>query len=129
MDTKKWGKHGWVFLHYVTFNYPDNPNQNDIDHYYDFFYNIQYILPCDICKINYSNHLKKYSLLNALKNKNLLIKWLIDVHNETNKSLNKPILSYNKALKKLDKIDNNCNNIYYLVIIIIIIIYFIKLKY
>ena len=128
MDTNKWGKHGWIFLHYITFNYPDNPTQNDIDNYYTFFDSLKHTLPCNLCKVNYSNHLYKHSLLKGLKNKKSLIKWLIDIHNENNQLLNKPILSYEKALCKLDKCDNN-NNIYYVLVILSIIFFLYKLKY
>ena len=129
MDTYKWGKHGWIFLHYITINYPIYPTEIDKNNYFIFFDSLKNTLPCDLCKNNYIKHLKKYPLQNALQSRNNLIKWLIDIHNETNKLLNKPILSYSKALKKLDKIDNK-NNIYYFLILIIIINYFLfKLKY
>ena len=126
MDTNKWGKHGWIFLHYITFNYPMNPSQSDIDNYYTFFDSLKNVLPCDLCNENYKNHLHKYSLLNALKSRTLLIKWLIDVHNATNKQLGKNVLSYDKAMKKIEKFDNY--NLYYFIIVLLIII-IIKIKY
>lgn len=128
MDTNKWGKHGWIFLHYITFNYPIHPNQNDINNYYTFFDSLKNVLPCDLCNENYKNHLNKNILLKALKNRNSLIKWLIDMHNDTNKLLGKPIYSYENALKKLEKVDNNYN-LYYITIILIIIYFLVKLKY
>lgn len=128
MDTKKWGKHGWIFLHYVTFNYPINPTQENIDNYYNFFYSLQYVLPCDICKKHYSNNLLKHNLIGALKTRNTLIRWLIDIHNDINYELGKPILSYDKALQKLDKVDNN-NYIYYTIILITLIIIIQKILY
>jgi len=128
MDTKKWGKHGWIFLHYVTLNYPINPTQENIDNYYNFFYSLQYVLPCDICKKHYSNNLLKHNLIGALKTRNTLIRWLIDIHNDINYELGKPILSYDKALQKLDKVDNN-NYIYYCIILITLIIIIQKILY
>ena len=128
MDTKKWGKHGWIFLHYVTFNYPLNPSQYDVDNYYNFFYSLQFVLPCSICKKHYSNNLLNYNLIGALKSRKLLIKWLIDIHNDINSELGKPILSYDNALRKLDKVDSN-NNFYYIIIIITILILFYKIIY
>ena len=128
MDTKKWGKHGWIFLHYVTFNYPINPTQQDIDNYYDFFYSLKFVLPCEICKKHFSNNLLKHNLIGALKTRNTLIRWLIDIHNNINYELGKPILSYDKALQKLDKVDNN-NYIYYSIILITLIIIIKKILY
>ena len=29
MDANIWGSHAWLFLHTVTLNYPENPNEFD----------------------------------------------------------------------------------------------------
>ena len=33
MDTKSWGPHAWNYLHYVSFNFPQIPQKDDIDKY------------------------------------------------------------------------------------------------
>ena len=57
MDPSVWGPHAWFFLHTVTFTYPKNPTELDKRHMYDFFTKLQYILPCEMCKQHYQEHL------------------------------------------------------------------------
>ena len=136
MDPKIWGPPTWFFLHSITLNYPYNPTQQDIDNYKNFFYYFIKIIPCNYCKHNLQIHLQKYPIENFLSNKKLLVKWLFNIHNLTNKHLNKPLFTYkqfinyykNKYQKK--KSYNYCNILLYislfiLFIILIIIIFYI----
>ena len=111
MDSDIWGPHGWFFLHTITFSYPDNPSPNEKAQYYNFFNNLQYVLPCEICKKNYPTHLKLKPLDDdALKNKKALTKWLVDIHNLTNKDLGKKEMKYKDVLKMYDDIYNKKEN-------------------
>ena len=138
MDPQIWGKHGWIFLHSVTLAYPDEPTENDKQNYRTFFNILPMILPCSACRQNLNNHMEKVSLEQALTNKKSLVKWLIAVHNETNTTLGKPILSYEEVIaiykqlysqSKTDKLElftntqkanNYPNNIYYISFAIIL---------
>lgn len=105
MDSEIWGPHGWFFLHTITFTYPDNPTPAEKAQYYNFFINLQYVLPCEICKRNYPGHLKERPLDDdALQNKKSLTKWLVDIHNLTNRDLKKPQMKYKDVLKKYNEI-------------------------
>ena len=78
MDTRFWGKDGWIFLHSIAYNY-DNKN----DHIYKaFFKSIQHILPCIYCRRSY----KKYITENPVNTKNLP-KWVYLIHNLVNDKL------------------------------------------
>lgn len=97
-----WGPHAWVFLHSITFNYPNCPKQEDKINMRNFFNNLQNILPCDKCKNNFLTHIKKRPLTdNILCSKRELIKWLIDIHNDVNKMNGKQSVSYNDAIYKI----------------------------
>jgi hypothetical protein len=144
MDPQIWGKHGWIFLHSVTLAYPDDPTENDKQNYRTFFNTLPFILPCAACRQNLDKHMGKVSLDQALTNKKSLVKWLIAIHNETNITLGKPILSYDEVIaiykqlysqSKTNKIelftntlnannskntDNNQTNIYYISFAIIL---------
>ena len=121
MDSSIWGPHAWFFLHTVTFNYPNNPTPIEKAQYYNFFMNLQHILPCELCKKNYPKHIKDYPLKDdALKNKKSLTKWLVNVHNETNRDLGKKVVSYKKVLKLYNSIYNS--NPFKMVIIYICIL-------
>lgn len=100
MEPKIWGPPAWHFLHTVTFNYPEKPSYKDKSNYYDFFHNLQFILPCDICQANYRRHLKEYPISPYLDSKKTLVEWLIHIHNLVNKENNKPLMSPGNVIRK-----------------------------
>ena len=50
MKPEIWGPHAWIFLHSITFDYPDNPTKEVKEKYKGFFESLQDILPCEKCK-------------------------------------------------------------------------------
>lgn len=150
MNPKIWGPSAWIFLHSITFNYPDQPTEEIKNQYKTFFESLQFVLPCDKCKNNYKNKLLKFKLSDdVLKNKQSLIEWLIDIHNEVNKSNNKKILTYKEVIQKYidlydpkEKRKENINyniidqkyqsilpNLFNILLIIIFTLYCLKKKY
>jgi len=128
MDPKIWGPHAWIFLHCITFGYC--PNSQNKDNIKKFFSNLHTILPCDMCKIHFKEHLNKCPLNdNILNSKEKLIRWLIDVRNSINDILGKPRITYNQVL--LECFGNKYNKalIYILAVIIVTIIILVILKY
>lgn len=107
MEPNVWGKHAWIFLHSVTMNYPDNPTNDDRKNYKNFFENLRFILPCEVCKKHYSKHIQSKPIEHALHSKKKLVEWLIEVHNQVNISLNKPTMSYDQVIDLYKKIYNN----------------------
>lgn len=126
MQPNIWGKYGWNFIHLVALDYPINPTSEDMDNYRNFFYSLQYVLPCQKCRLNFVNHVSKYPLTNKiLSNRESLLQWTIDLHNIVNYNTGKQMLTYDEALKKINDIVNppkSFNTIYLIIIIIIIII-------
>ena len=108
MNPQIWGKHGWFFLHSVTLAYPDDPTENDKQNYRTFFNTLPKVLPCGACRQNLDKHMRKVSLEQALTNKKSLVKWLIAIHNETNATLGKPILSYDEVIAIYKQLYNQC---------------------
>ncbi len=95
-----WGPHLWKFMHYLTLSYPENPTEEDKDNLYNFFLTIQTVLPCEKCRYNFKSHLEKTPLTEEILSDNVkVIKWLFDIHNEVNKSTNKPVLLYDDFIK------------------------------
>lgn len=108
-----WGNKLWNTLHIITYVYPENPTEEDKNRMKTLFDILGGLLPCDKCKNNYKKHILKYPLTeNILNDRIKLIKWLIDIHNEVNTILNKKILSYDEAIKKIESemIVNNKSN-------------------
>jgi hypothetical protein len=100
MDPRTWGPHGWYFLHSTTFAYPDKPTKSEQNEIKRLFIEFKNTLPCITCRENYKKHLEKLPLtLKVLSCKTTLVNWLIDIHNEVNKMLKKPTLTYAQAIK------------------------------
>ena len=100
MDPSLWGKEAWHFLHAVTLAYPDQPTKFQQDKMYEFFMNLQYILPCQTCQNNYKIHLEQYPLRSFLNSKESLVNWLFMIHNITNASLGKQPFTLDQLYKK-----------------------------
>lgn len=99
MDPKIWGPGTWLFLHTVTLNYPHNPTPRDKEDITNLFVIIGKMLPCFHCRKNYARHLKEYPIQTDTKKD--LVYWLIDIHNDVNKELGKPVLSRQEAMDKI----------------------------
>ena len=99
MEPIVWGPKLWFSLHTMTFNYPENPTEIDKRNYYDFFINLKNVIPCAKCSQHYGEHLENNPLSPNLDKKELFVKWLIDLHNDVNKSLNKRLYSYDEVIK------------------------------
>jgi hypothetical protein len=98
MNPKIWGPSAWLFLHSITLAYPNNPSYDDMNNYRQFFESIKYVLPCDSCKEHFKENLQKYPLTDRiLESKDLLCKWLIDIHNSVNIRTNKKVLTYEQV--------------------------------
>ena len=98
MHPKVWGPPTWIFLHSVTFNYPDNPTDIDKEIHRSFFHSLENILPCQKCRNHYKKNIQNYPI--KLNSRKELIQWLIDVHNMINKENGKPILSYDDVINE-----------------------------
>jgi hypothetical protein len=102
-----WGASGWKFLHSITFQYPMKPTVDDKAQYKEFFNSLKYTLPCQKCAYHYAKHIRKYPIDSALNSKDDLVKWLINIHNEVNKSLGKREYSYHEVMDIYkDEMDN-----------------------
>ena len=134
MNPKVWGPKLWFSLHTITLNYPKKPTYKHKKIYNNFFINLQYILPCSSCAVNYKKHLDKYPIKENLDCRKDLVLWLIKIHNEVNKQLGKPTIKASEALKIISKEykkeDTKCkiknyNWTYIIIITILILISFI----
>ena len=81
MDPKEWGAPTWTFLHVLTFK-----SQASYNTLKTFFMNVQYLLPCSVCRNNYQEHLK---ILPFPATKKELVSWLIQFHNRVNQTREK----------------------------------------
>ena len=128
-----WGPSAWTFLHTITYNYPENPTDNDKKNYHNFFMNLQHVLPCKKCQAHYTENIQKYDLNNSLDNRDDLVKWLIDLHNDVNRDNGKRVWSYSEVYNKYDNLHNSnlVNKIIIFVIlcIVLVLIFFLYKTY
>ena len=92
-----WGPHLWRFLHYLSLSYPSNPTDEEKEIMLNFLESLQEILPCEKCRYNFNKHLDNLDM-NVLNSNESFIKWLFNIHNEVNKSNNKPVLEYSEFI-------------------------------
>ncbi len=107
-----WGPHGWKFIHYVTLGYPNKPTKEDKIIYKNFFTSLTDILPCIICKNNYSKHLELFPLTDfILKSRLNLMTWGIKMHNLVNIENNKKEVPMKDGIAKIKDENDTCVNI------------------
>lgn len=104
MNQNIWGPHLWFSLHTISFNYPLKPTNIEKKNYYDFFMNLQEVIPCSVCKKNYKRHLNEHPIKQSLNTRKDLVYWLIDMHNMVNGEIGKKILSYDNVIKKYEDV-------------------------
>lgn len=96
---KIWGPHFWFILRCIAHNYPLNPTPEDAQHVKTFFTELQYILPCEVCKYTFKQHFTKNPIEKGLVNKAKLIEWVELIYQETKKVIQ------DKRVKILDAYD------------------------
>jgi len=127
IDPNIWGPKLWESIDYIIMGLPDYPTEIQKEKIYNFFMVLQYLLPCEKCRENYKEHIRNHPLTNdILSSKNNLMLWIVTIHNEVNKTLNKPLFTYedflDKNTKRLSISTGETNYIYVLVVIMIILI-------
>lgn len=98
MDAAVWGPHAWFFLHSIAFSYPWEPSKVEQAHAIAFFKSLKSLLPCIICQLHYTDHLKESELKDAVTSRRKLVEWVHRLHNKVNQSLGKPELSIDQMV-------------------------------
>ena len=135
MKNSQWGPSAWLFLHSVSFQYPENPTDQEKNNYKIFFESLQNILPCPNCREHYQKNLKENPM--NLESRESLIKWVIDLHNAVNKKNSKKEYSYdevndlyqskyNYSIKENESVESNMKFVLILILMILLIFYFLK---
>ena len=91
----KWGPAFWQTLHTITFTYPNYPSVKEQRMYRRTITLIGKTLPCSICRQDYLHYLQKHPP--DMTSRYTFSKYMVDLHNDVNKKLNKPTLSYDEV--------------------------------
>jgi len=111
MLTCIWGPALWHYLHTMSFNYPNNPSDNDKKNYKSFILNLKNVIPCRGCRVNLHRNFKTLPLRNKnLKNRYMFSKYIYDLHEHINTMLNKKSgLTYDIVRDRYENFRAKCN--------------------
>ena len=109
MNVNNWGPPGWLFLHCITFNYPEIPSESDKLRYKNFFENISDILPCKYCRDSYKIFIKYHPIDCFLDSRVGVCYWLFRIHNLVNKKLNCNNDKFIDVVKKYESFRAKCS--------------------
>ena len=98
LNPEIWGPHYWFFIYTIALSYPLNPNDTTKKKYYDFIQNLPIFIPISEIGNTFSVFLDKYPVTPYLDSRESFIKWVHFIHNKLNIYLNKPEVSYYKAM-------------------------------
>lgn len=105
-----WGPHAWKFMHAVALTYPEQPSKEEQQAAFNFFSSLQYLLPCESCKLNYVKELKMFPIEDAVTSKQKLNEWLAALHNSVNERLKKTVMSTEQILQYVFEGTSHNNN-------------------
>ena len=117
MQTTNWGPSAWDFLHSITFAYPIDPSPEDKIYYKSFFNNIQFVLPCNLCRQSFTILFKYITIDPYLDSREGLTYWLFIIHNLVNIKLKSNLESFKNVVIKYENKRSKCgashNLVYY----------------
>jgi hypothetical protein len=112
MQTRVWGPAGWIFLHCIAQNYPEEPTLAQKEHYRSFFRLVGTVLPCRYCRDSYNMYINEKDTLlddSVMKNRKTFSKWLYDIHNKINKKLGiKECITFEQVTEKYESFRSKC---------------------
>jgi hypothetical protein len=126
-----WGPLLWASINTIVREYPENPTEEIRHNFKLFFQSLGDVLPCEECRNGYNKHLKQLSLENALLSRENLVDFIVDLHNEVNKSSGKAVMPRKNArdiiMGNTSSMSMSTANITIIIMTIIIIILLVKI--
>jgi hypothetical protein len=93
-----WGPFFWHTIHIVALGYPQEPTYAHKKAAKEFFESLSNLIPCPQCREHYQQHLQRMPITPHLDRRADLFRWTVELHNEVNKSLGKPVLLESEVL-------------------------------
>ena len=104
MPPQVWGPFFWHTIHIAAMGYPEKPTYSQKKAAKEFFEAISSLLPCEVCRTHYAQHLALKPITPFLDRRQDLFRWTVELHNTVNATLEKPsmtevdVLAYYKRL-------------------------------
>jgi hypothetical protein len=114
VDPCMWGPALWHFLHVISFNYPNDPTEQEKNSMYQFMMSLGQVLPCPECRDHYAQNTS--GLRDALGSKSDFSLYMYNFHNMVNVQTGKKItLTYTDVYNKYNKLvstscDQSCDH-------------------
>ena len=97
-SAKKFWHLYWDALHYLSYQYPDNPSENQKQ---QIFYLIEKMrkdgIQCNKCKSHFIKWTDQYKIVDNYNSRNELIVYFINLHNNVNLRNKKPLFNRNQV--------------------------------
>ena len=92
-----WGDATWLYLHCLTFSYPNNPPEEYKKRAVLFFNNL--LLPCETCQNEYDKYIQLHPFTEEIvSSKDNIIRCFFDFHNAVDKRIGHPTLDFQQLL-------------------------------
>jgi hypothetical protein len=113
MLTTVWGPGLWHFLHTMSFNYPNEPTNEQKKHYRDFVLSLENVLPCKYCRMNLAKNFKAVPLhWSDMKDRYSFSNYIYRLHEHINHMLNKTSgLSYEDVRERYEHFRARCSSV------------------
>lgn len=111
MQVDKWGSSGWLFLHAITFNYPEQPTREDKAVHRDLFTAVSRTLPCRYCQHSLEVYLRYLHIDDYLDDRLGLTYWLYVVHNLVNAKLGKSLAKFEDVVIVYERMRARCGRV------------------
>ncbi|MAI15330.1 MAG: hypothetical protein CMM15_15095 [Rhodospirillaceae bacterium] len=82
-----WGENAWMFLHCVTYTYPNEPSLEQQKQYKTFMTSLQHVLPCPTCRRHYREYLLEHSIEPSLVSQKKFVQYVLRLHNHINTNI------------------------------------------
>jgi FAD-linked sulfhydryl oxidase len=98
LDRDQLGRQTWSFLHTMAAYYPNKPDAKQQNQMTEFLQLFGQFYPCSECAHDYRQDVAKQPPRVASRLE--LSEWMCDIHNLTNRKLNKPLFDCSKVLER-----------------------------
>lgn len=95
MKSLIWGPYAWYLLHWLSFTF----QPEKINVYHSIFKQLEKILPCPVCRNHYIKKIQNDFKIDRIKDKNTFIYWVYNLHNNVNKTINKPQFPFSSVIQ------------------------------
>lgn len=109
MQSAIFGPAFWMTIHLVSFNYPNEPTDEDKQNYATWLMSIGKVLPCKYCRLNFEKNMQSAGFNEScMQSRYAFSRFCYDLHCTVNKMLNKTSPSFEEVRSKYEMFRAKC---------------------